>query len=135
MPMWVIWKSDSRSGSQRGFTLLELLVVVVLIGLIAGIVAPRFIGFGERLTLKNQLLEVRQRVNGLPLAALRGGRQLRIDSDGAPLSLPDGWRVTSRTSVLYQGNGSCLGGEIEVWRGSQREARVTLLPPLCQWSS
>jgi len=133
--MWVTWKSDGVSGPQRGFTLLELLVVLVLVGLIAGVVAPKFIGLGGRLGVKNQLLEVRQRVNGLPLIALRAGRSLRIDSAGAPLILPDGWRVTSRTPVLYQGNGSCLGGDIEVWRGSQREVRVTLLPPLCQWSS
>jgi general secretion pathway protein G len=31
-------------GSQRGFTLLELLVVMVIIGLLAGFVAPRYFG-------------------------------------------------------------------------------------------
>ncbi len=133
MLMWVTWKSDSLSRSQHGFTLLELLVVIVLLGLVAGIVAPRFIEMGGRLSQKNNLLEVRQRVNGLPILALRGGQSLRIDSNGSPLTLPDGWRVTSSQPVLYQSNGSCLGGVIEVWNGSLREARITLQPPLCQW--
>ena len=34
----------SRSRASRGFTLLELLVVILIIGLLTGIVAPRFLG-------------------------------------------------------------------------------------------
>ncbi len=118
---------------QRGFTLLELLVVITLIGLIAGVVAPRFINLGDKLTLKNQLQEVRQKINGLPLLALRNGSALRIDAEGAPLQLTEGWRVSARTPVLYQSNGSCLGGEVEVWRGNQRQASISLQAPFCQW--
>jgi len=33
-----------RRSSGRGFTLLELLVVILIIGLLTGIVAPRFLG-------------------------------------------------------------------------------------------
>jgi general secretion pathway protein G len=34
----------TRRAAQRGFTLLEIMVVVVIIGLLAAIVAPNFIG-------------------------------------------------------------------------------------------
>jgi general secretion pathway protein G len=120
---------------QCGFTLIELLVVITLIGLIAGVVAPRFISVGDKLSLKNQRLEVRQKINGMPLLALRGGAELRIDANGAPLGLPDGWRVTAKSPVIYQSNGSCLGGLIEVWQGVDQQESVALQPPLCQWRS
>lgn len=118
-----------------GFTLLELLVVITLIGLIAGVVAPRFINLGDKLTLKNQHHEVRQKVNGLPLLALRSGTALRIDDNGAPLALPKGWRVTAKLPVIYQSNGSCLGGLIEVWQDADQRDSIALQPPLCQWRS
>jgi general secretion pathway protein G len=120
---------------QRGFTLLELLVVITLIGLIAGVVAPRFVALGDRLAQKNQLQEARQKVNGLPLLAMRNGSAMRIDASGAPLELPDGWRISARSPVIYQSNGVCLGGDIEVWQNDTRQAVVDLQPPLCQWRS
>ncbi|ACO77829.1 type II secretion system protein [Azotobacter vinelandii CA] len=120
---------------QRAFTLLELLVVLSLIGLVAGIVAPRFIDMGDKLTLKNQLLEVRRQINGLPLLALRDGSTLRIDEQGAPVQLPGAWRATANPPILYQGNGACLGGQLEIWQGDDHRYSIHLLPPFCQWSS
>src|SRR5258708_40356391 len=36
---WAVWGRDEREG-ERGFTLLELLVVLAIIGLLVGLVAP-----------------------------------------------------------------------------------------------
>jgi len=37
-------RNDSRRAPAHGFTLLELLVVILIIGLLTGIVGPRFLG-------------------------------------------------------------------------------------------
>ena len=118
---------------QRAFTLLELLVVLSLIGLIAAVIAPRFSDLGGKIAFRNTLIEVRQRINGLPLLALRGASQLYIDDQGAPVMLPEGWRVTANPPVVYQSNGSCLGGRVEIWQGEIKYASVRLNPPFCQW--
>lgn len=41
-------KMLSKTNRQKGFTLLELLVVILIIGLLTGIVAPRFLSQIER---------------------------------------------------------------------------------------
>lgn len=120
---------------QRGFTLLELLVVLGLIGLVAGVVAPRFLDLQERLGQRNQLQEIRQRLNGLPLIALRQASPLQIDAKGAPFEPPLGWRLSARQPIVYQSNGVCLGGELEIWHRQTRLHTLQLQAPYCKWPS
>lgn len=112
---------------------MELLVVISIIGLITGVIAPRFINIGDKLVLKNQQLEIRQKINGLPFLATRSTNRLQIDRQGAPIELPENWRVTADKPVVYQSNGSCLGGEIQLWSGSTLVQRANLQAPFCQW--
>ncbi len=56
-------KRTFRSGRRSGFTLVEVLVVVVILGLLAALVAPRVVGQGEdakRTAAAVQIREIEQ---------------------------------------------------------------------------
>jgi general secretion pathway protein G len=67
-----------RAGEARGFTLLELLVVMVIIGLLAGFVAPRY--FAQ--VGKSQVKVARAQIDALDKAL----DQFRIDVGRYPTS-------------------------------------------------
>lgn len=71
-------KPMRRSAHQRGFTLLELLVVMVIIGLLAGFVAPRY--FAQ--VGKSQVKAARAQIDALDKAL----EAYRIDVGHLPTS-------------------------------------------------
>lgn len=60
--------------SERGMTLLELLVVLAILALVVGIAAPRVIGYLGKAKSDTALLQMRQLVSGLNLYRLDVGR-------------------------------------------------------------
>ena len=59
---------------QRGMTLIEILVVLVLIGVVMGIVGSKFIGQGEKAKADAAKIEINQIGNTLDLFKLEVGR-------------------------------------------------------------
>lgn len=118
---------------NRGFTLLELLVVLTLIGLIAGMVGPRFIDMAERMRDRNEWLQLQQLINELPIDAQQTSKIIEIGPKGSALPLPKGWGLRATRPIRYLANGICLGGELLVLREGEIARRVQLDAPYCQW--
>ena len=63
-----------RNTAQRGMTLIEILVVLVLIGIVLGIVGGNFIGRGEKAKADAAKIEIGQIGQALDLYKLEIGR-------------------------------------------------------------
>jgi general secretion pathway protein G len=96
---------------SRGFTLVELLVVVLIVGLLVGIVAPRF--FGQ--VSKSEITAARAQIDALDKAV----QAYRMDTGKFPTSA-QGLRVLVERP-----------GDEPRWRGPYMQSEV----PLDPWGS
>lgn len=81
--------------SDRGFTLIELMVALVIVGVIAAIATPNFLGLLNRIRVNSALEELLGAIRESQRLAMRQGRSCRINID-------------PNTNLLSATNGNCL---------------------------
>lgn len=132
----------SRAKS-RGFTLLEILVVLAIAGLLAGVVLPRLQKLAVGVEVESQRTEVKSAIEGLGYRAYATGKAIMlVDLDpsrprgsggSAPhIAIPAGWQVRAMQPVHYAANGVCSGGRIVIADPSQGREAYRLAPPRCR---
>ncbi len=129
--------------APRGFTLLELLVVLAIVGLIASVVLPQLQNVARGVEWANQRNDIRIGLEGLGYQAYVRGRPMTLAGkyDGGhaspdlPLAIPSGWSVRFAQPVSYSVNGVCSGGRVSVTAPDASVETFELKPPRCRFES
>jgi prepilin-type N-terminal cleavage/methylation domain-containing protein len=69
---------NARKKSNKGFTLIEMLVTLIIIGVIASIAAPNFLGLLNQSRVKDGLAQVEGAIKESQRQAIRKGRICKI---------------------------------------------------------
>ena len=124
-----------------GFTLVEILIVLVIAGLLSGIALPRLQGMVRSIEVSGQRGNILDELNGLGYRAFAAGKPLTLtsepDTNRSPvierlMQLPDGWQIIAPQPIDYAFNGICSGGKIMLISPDNDKAVFRLAPPLCQ---
>lgn len=123
---------------MRGFSLLEMLVVLAILGLAAGLVAPSLFRTVDRVRAAGQRDAIQRLILAMPVIARSEGRAI-VWSPGAAVSAPagsawpEGWQVYPLTPLYVGINGWCSGARLEA-RGPGERMGFEVLSPDCRVS-
>ncbi len=121
----------------KGFTLIEILVVLVIVGLLAGVALPRFYAISERYEIAAQRENLLTEIGTLGYRAYSSGQPAELTSSAAsaaanaPVRIPPGWRIQTTPAIRYSFNGICSGGTLTLLGPGDFREEFQLKPPLC----
>jgi general secretion pathway protein G len=113
----------------RGFTLLELLLVVALVALLTGIVAPRVLGWAEAARARAALDELRVQLQAQPTLAFHARRAREVARAPDDWPLPAGWRLELAAPLRWEANGMAAAGRMRIWAGADQLADWVMQAP------
>ena len=128
-------------GSERGFTLIEMTVVLVLLGLMSSMVIPSVQRWFDSIQERAQLTEVFTQLQRLASRAALNSETVYVSnsnwknklSDDLPvLSLPDGWNISKTDNVIFFHSGSCAHGKLELQSPDRKKLLIDISAPGCQ---
>lgn len=113
-----------------GFTLLELLLVLALVALLTGLVAPRMWQWVESARVRAGVDGARAELEALPMRAFAGAKRVDVSAgQPLPLPLPSGWRIELAAPLVYEANGMTAGSRVRIRDGGAVLADWLVEPP------
>ena len=90
-----------RQKSDRGFTLMELMIALIIVGIIGAIAAPNFIGLLNRIRVDSALEQLLGAIRETQRLAMRYGKSCRINIDPITnvLSAPDSDCLSNQRTI------------------------------------
>lgn len=132
-------KLTVHSQKLAGFTLVEILVVLIIVALLAGLTLPRLHGMSRRHEIAAQREAVLSEIANLNYRAYSAGQAIELsarndkgNAAGYPFSLPPDWRLEIPQTIRYSFNGICSGGRIILIDPDNQREDLRLVPPLCR---
>jgi prepilin-type N-terminal cleavage/methylation domain-containing protein len=135
----VVKRSDICPQADAGFTLIELVVAIAIVGLGLTFVLPRLTGWFDRLAFSLQQERVEETLAELGLKARRSGRTVFLRStslgpnptEQAPVELPANWTLTVEPPIAFRYDGVCTGGTVRL-SFPTGDKTYRLLAPYCR---
>lgn len=130
--------SGATQQSLNGFTLIEILVVLVLVGLLAGVALPSMHAISQRYEIAAQRETILTEISTLGYRAYNSGQATELAplaasaARNSPVSIPPGWRIEAPKPIRYSFNGICSGGKITLIGPDEFREKLQLNPPLCK---
>lgn len=115
---------DPDMGRSRGFTLLEMLVVLALMALATGIVLPRMAGWLDSVQERGWRADLKAYVEAMPVRAFLSGEEKRLDAAAILAAVPGGppgLELKLSEPLTYGPSGAASGGRMQFTRGGVRE--------------
>lgn len=139
----------SHGVGSNGFTLIEMVVVMVLLGLASGLVLPSMQRWHDAVRARAQVAQVVEALRGAIFSAAASRRDAVMDassfSSAAPagdavagsgqrrlrLPMPDGWRLVRVVDATFMANGLCRPGMALFDTDAGRRMVVKVAGPTC----
>ncbi len=137
--MTQLTRHECPTTQQRGFTLIEMMAAMTLIGMIAGLMLPNFQRWHDSTQQRVNAGAIGIQLQKLYVRAALMGQEFELSAktaqqnmaDGQPaLQLPTGWRIANQNTLRIHASGYCSATHIE-FQGPESRLRFDISAPQC----